>query len=79
MSNEPETVVNEKYEYGRLWPDGTFNRLGWSYEKSARQEFNAKSYELENVPKSLRPIFARQRVVTTTETYPAEAHPEATK
>lgn len=72
-SIKPETVVNEKYEYGRLWPDGTFNRLGWSFEQEARREFETKSYELRNVPASLQPVFGRQRVVVTTETYPAEA------
>lgn len=76
MSEQPETVTNEKYDYGRLWKDGTFNRLGWSNERAARKEFEDKSYEVKNVPESLRPVFGRQRVVTTTETYRPEAWPE---
>jgi hypothetical protein len=76
---EPEeTVRNETYDYGRLWPDGTFNKIGWSDEKAARREFDEKGHELKSVPKSLRPIFSRQRVVTTTEIYTAEALPEPT-
>lgn len=73
----PQTVTSEKYDYGRLWPDGTFARLGWGNEEMARREFKEKSYELKLVPEPLRPVFARQRIVTTTETYPAEAIPEA--
>ena len=76
MSTEPETVTNESYEYGRLWPDGTFNGQGWTSERSARREFDEKSYELKNVPESLRPVFGRRRVVKTTELYPAEVCPE---
>jgi hypothetical protein len=74
---QPQTVTREHYDYGRLWPDGTFNKLGWNEEKIARREFDEKSYELKNVPVSLRPIFGQRRVVTTIETYPAEARPEA--
>ena len=70
------TATSEKYDYGRLWPDGTFSRLGWSDEKLARREFEEKWYELKLVPKSLRPVFSRQRVVTTTETYAPKALPE---
>jgi hypothetical protein len=77
--SEKQTATREHYDHGRLWPDGTFNKLGWSDEKMARREFGEKEYELENVPESLRPVLARQRVVTTTETYTAEAIPEATK
>lgn len=76
MSTEPETVVNESYEYGRLWPDGTFDGRGWSSERSARQEFETQRYELKSVPASLRPVFGRRRVVKTTEIHPAEACPE---
>lgn len=77
MSDEqPETFTGERYDYGRLWPDGTFNKLGWTDEKMARREFDEKSYELRNVPATLRPIFGQRRVVTTTETYPAETCPE---
>jgi len=76
--SETDTFTKEHYDYGRLWPDGTFNKLGWSNERSARKEFEEKGYELENVPESLRPVFGRQRVVTTTETYNAEPVPEAT-
>ena len=75
---QPETVTSEKYDYGRLWPDGTFTRQGWGDEKMARREFGEKEYELKLVPKSLRPVFSRQRIVTTTETYAAEALPEPT-
>jgi len=77
--DELETVTNESYEYGRLWPDGTFNREGWSNERSARKEFETKLYELKNVPASLRPVFGRRRVVKTTELYPAEVCPEVTE
>lgn len=74
MSDEqPDAFTKEHYDYGRLWPDGTFNKLGWTDEKMARREFDEKSYELRNVPASLRPIFGKRRVVITTETYPAEA------
>ena len=73
-----ETVKNENYNYGRLWSDGTFSKLGWYDEKLARREFEEKGYELKNVPESLRPVFARQRVVTTTEIYAAEALLEPT-
>jgi hypothetical protein len=76
---QPEIYTNEKYDYGRLWPDGTFNKLGWMDEKMARREFDEKSYELKNVPASLRPIFGQRKVVTTTETYPAEACQESTE
>jgi hypothetical protein len=76
---EKQTATREHYDYGRLWPDGTFNTLGWSDEGMARRQFEERGYELKNVPESLRPAFARQRVVTTTETYTAEALPEATK
>ena len=69
---EKQTATSERYNYGRLWQDGTFNRLGWSDERGARKEFDEKAYELKNVPESLRPVLARQRVVTTTETYNAE-------
>lgn len=75
-ADEPETLVAESYRYGRLWPDGTFQHQG-SYERYARKEFDDKSYELKYVPESLRPVFGRQRVVTTTETYRAEPVPEA--
>lgn len=74
---QPETVTREHYDYGRLWPDGTFNKLGWTDEKMARREFDEKSYELKNVPVSLHPIFGQRKVVTTIETYPAETCPEA--
>ena len=78
--NEPESFTNEKYEYGRLWPDGTFQSLGRHYSESmARKDFDEKSYELKNVPESLRPVFGRQRIVTTTETYTAEPAPEAAR
>ncbi|MGK3957866.1 hypothetical protein ACLKOZ_16940 [Arthrobacter sp. R4] len=79
MSVEPETFTRETHEYGRLWPDGTFNKLGWEDERYARRQFEEQSYELKNVPASLRPIFGRRRVVTTTETYPAEACQEPTE
>jgi hypothetical protein len=77
-SSSPEIIVNQEYEYGRLWPDGTFNRIGWSNEKSARKEMAEKSYELKGVPESLRPVFGRRKVVKTTEIHPAEALPEPT-
>jgi hypothetical protein len=77
--SEKQTATQEHYEYGRLWPDGTFNKGGWSSERTARKEFEDKRYELRNVPESLRPVFGRQRVVTTTEVYPPEALPEATE
>lgn len=70
---KPETVVSEKHDFGRLWSDGTFNKLGWNDEKLARREFDEKGYELKNVPEALRPVFARRKVVTTTEIYTAEA------
>ena len=74
---DPEVVTNERYEYGRLWPDGTFNRMaGYGSERMARKEFEQKSYELKEVPPALRPVFARQLVVTTTAVHPAEALPE---
>jgi hypothetical protein len=78
--NETESITNERYDYGRLWPDGTFNKIGSHYSESmARKEFDQKAYELKEVPESLRPVFARQRVITTTEIHPAEPHPEAAK
>lgn len=77
--SEKQTATSEKYNYGRLWQGGTFNRLSWSDERGARKEFDEKSYELKNVPESLRPVFGRQRIVTTTETYTAEALPEEQK
>jgi hypothetical protein len=78
--NEIETVTNERYEFGRLWPDGTFQRGGGHYTESmARKEFESKSYELKEVPPALQPVLARQRVITITEIHPAEALPEATK
>ena len=73
MSAEtPVTHVRESYEYGRLWPDGTFNLIGGSSPKSARDAFESKSYEMKNVPESLRPVLGRQKIVTTTDTYTAE-------
>ena len=78
--SETESITNERFDYGRLWPDGTFNKIGSHYsERMARKEFDTKSYELKEVPESLRPVFARQRVVTTTEIHPAEAAPEEDK
>jgi len=78
--NETESITNERFDFGRLWPDGTFNKIGSYYsESNARKEFDQKAYELKDVPKSLQPVFARQRVVTTTEVHTAEAIPEATK
>lgn len=79
MSEKPEAVIREQYDYGRLWPDGTFNKLGWEDERNARRQFEEQSYELKSVPASLRPIFGKRRVVTTTEIYPAEAAPEEQK
>lgn len=77
MSNEPEVVTNEKHEYGRLWPDGTFDSFGQYFGvREARKRFDRDSYELESVPKSLRPVLGTRRVVTTTEIHPAEACPE---
>lgn len=66
-------VIHSKttFEYGRLWPDGTFQRLG-GYETFARNDFYNKSYELKSVPESLWPVFGRREIVTTTETYPPE-------
>lgn len=67
------TVVREDYEYGRLWPDGTFGKLTDYDEKYGRKQFDEKAYELKSVPESLRPVFGRRRRVTTIDTYPAEA------
>ena len=72
MSGDYTTHVRESYEYGRLWPDGTFNRIGGYSLKSARDNFSDKSYELKSVPKSLRPVLGSRKIVTTTDTYTAE-------
>ena len=77
LNKQPETFTKEHYDYGRLWPDGTFDRCGWSDENMARRVFKEKAYELKGVPESLRPVFAKRKVVTTTETHPAEACPES--
>lgn len=74
----PKTVTREHNDYGRLWTDGTFTSLGWTDENYSRREFEKRSYELKDVPESLRPVFGVRTVVTTIETYPAEACPEAT-
>lgn len=75
-----EVVENESYDYGRLWPDGTFHKLGgWHSEKSGRKEFDDKDYEVRNVPESLRPVFGRRLTKTRTETFAPEALPEETK
>ncbi len=73
------TQVRETTEYERLWPDGTFDSLKWSDEGYSRKRFQEKAYELKDVPKSLRPVFGKQRVVTTIDRYLPEAVPDATK
>ena len=73
MSDIESTRTNEHHNYGLLWPDGTFQSMGrYSTERGARQEFEVKLLDHKNVPASLRPVFATQRVITTVETYPAE-------
>lgn len=70
-----EIKTREEYAYGRLWADGTFKILGGN-ERYARKEFEDKSYELKEVPASMQPVLARQKIVITTETFPAEPFPE---
>lgn len=65
--------VLEKVEYGQLWSDGTFDPIHWSDKSMAHRKFTEGAYRLNEVPQSLRPVFASRRVITTIETYTPEA------
>jgi hypothetical protein len=72
VSDDYTTHVRESKQYGRLWRDGTFDLIGGYSDKSARDYFSEKSYELKSVPESLRPVLGFRRIVTTTDTYTPE-------
>lgn len=74
-----EVVESETWEHGRLWPDGTFQKLNAYGEKHARKEFEEQSYDLRNVPVSLRPVLGRQLTKTRKEIFKAEAVPAEKK
>lgn len=66
------TEVREIIEYGRLWSDRTFDTINRSDKGTAHRKFTEGLYGLNEVPQSLRPVFAARKVVTTTEAYTPE-------
>lgn len=67
-----QVTTRESFEYGELWSDGTFEKLS-SYEMSARSSFSDRALlDYSKVPQALRPVLACRKVITTTETFPAE-------
>lgn len=71
--DESQVESIESYEYGELWPDGTFKMVS-HYEEDARKDLDRRTrFDYKRIPETLRPIVANRKIVTTTETFPAEA------